>query len=202
MENQDTQDLKERIDLIENMIAEGRRKCEGWGWSFLLWGIAYYVAIAWSTFGGAEKGLIAWPVTMIAAGILTGVLASRIKRRRPSTTLGRSISAIWAVMGAVLFLVLMALGLSGRADLPLIVAIAGAMLAVANGVSSIVVRWKMQFICALVWLATAVGACFTTTNTQIAILSLTAIFFCQIIFGIYAMTLEARRRRQHEMLHA
>ena len=203
MPNETTErDLKERLELIENMIAEGRRKCESWGWAFLLWGIAYYVAIAWSALGSAAWSWIAWPITMIAAGILTGVLASRVKRNQPATNLGRAMSAIWSVMGTVLFLVLMAVGLSGRADLHLIVAIAGGMLAVANGISSIILRWKMQFACALVWLATAVGACFTTTNTQIAVLSLSAIFFCQIVFGIYAMTLDARRRKQHQALHA
>jgi hypothetical protein len=190
------QDLSERFALIENMIAEGRRKCASWGWSFLLWGIAYYVAIAWSVYGGPSRGWIAWPVTMITAGVLTSVLASRLKRSRPSTTLGRAVSAIWGTMGTVLFLVLMALGISGRADLHLIVAIAAAMLAVANGVSSIILRWKMQFVCALVWLATALGACFTTTNMQSAILSLGAIFFCQIVFGVYAMILDMRSNRR------
>jgi hypothetical protein len=98
-------------------------------------------------------------------------------------------------MGTTLFVVLMALGLSGRADLHLIVVIAGAMLAVANGISSLILRWKMQFACGLVWLATAVGACFAS-DTQLAITSLAAIFFCQIVFGIYGMILESRRQGQ------
>src|SRR5215469_15502 len=46
-----TQDLKERLELIESMIAEGRRSNESWGWVFLLWGVAYYVAIGWATWG-------------------------------------------------------------------------------------------------------------------------------------------------------
>jgi hypothetical protein len=195
MENLTTQELKERLDLIENMIAEGRRKCEGWGWTFVLWGVAYYVAIAWSTWSTSTGNWLAWPVTMIAAGILTSVLATRVKRSRPGTTVGRAISAIWGVMGTVLFLVLMALGVSGRVDLHLIVAVAAAMLAVANGACSIILRWKMQFACALVWLGTAIGGCFAT-DTQLAALSLGAIFFCQIVFGVYMMILEARRNRQ------
>ena len=47
-------ELNERLSLIQSMIAEGRRSTESWGWSFLLWGIAYCVATAWSALGVAE----------------------------------------------------------------------------------------------------------------------------------------------------
>src|ERR1700690_672255 len=89
-------ELKERLSLIENMIAEGRRRTESWGWTFILWGVAYYVAIGWSTWGHSS---IAWPVTMIAAALLTGVVGSRTSRNNPETTLGRAMMAIWAGMG-------------------------------------------------------------------------------------------------------
>jgi len=190
MEDQTTNhELKDRLALIESMMAEGRHSTQRWAWNFLLWGVAYYVAIAWSVYG---KSWMAWPVTMIAAAIVTSVAGSRVRRDKPTTLVGRAIGAVWGVMGTVLFVVLVTLGLSGRADLHLIVAIAAAMLAVANGTSSLILRWKMQFACALVWLATAVGACLTT-EVQLAFLSLAAIFFCQIVFGIYGMILESRR---------
>jgi len=44
-------ELAERVKLIEDMLAAGRRKTESWGWTFVLWGVAYYVAIAWATWG-------------------------------------------------------------------------------------------------------------------------------------------------------
>ena len=47
-------ELKDRLNLIETMIAEGRRTTESWGWVFVLWGLAYYVAIAWDIWGGAQ----------------------------------------------------------------------------------------------------------------------------------------------------
>lgn len=190
--------LNDRLTLIEAMIAEGRRSTQQWSWVFLLWGVAYYVAIAWSVWG---RSALAWPVTMIAAALATGIGRSRVRRDHPSTTIGRAMGAIWGVMGTVLFVVLMAVGSSGRAELHTFVVIAGAMLAVANGISGILLRWKMQLACALAWLALTVAACFTT-DAQIAILSLAAIFFCQIVFGVYAMVLEARRRRQQGAVHA
>jgi hypothetical protein len=195
-ENHPHQDIADRLQLIESMIAEGRQSTCRWAWVFLPWGVAYYVAIGWNVWG---KSALAWPVTMIVAAVVTGITASRFRRNQPRSSIGRVIGAVWRVMGTVLFVVLMALGWSGRADLHMIVAIAGAMLAVANGICSIVLRWKMQFVCALVWLTTAVAA-FYTTDMQIAVISLAAIFLCQIVFGIYGIVLESRGGRS--VVHA
>ena len=154
-------DLRERLGLIENMIAEGRRRTESWGWSFVLWGVAYYVAIGWSTWGHSTW---AWPVTMVAASVLTGILASRVTHKGAETTIGRAMAAIWIAMGMSLFVVLFAWSLSGRADLHVFVAIIGGMLGVANMTSAIILKWKMQFACAVVWLGSAVAACFGTVK--------------------------------------
>jgi hypothetical protein len=189
MENQEDLELNERLKLIESMIAEGRRTTEKWAWTFVLWGVAYYIAIAWSAWGRAA---LAWPVTMIATGVLTGVLAGRVRSNRPGTTVGRAIGSVWFAMGISMFVLLMSLSLSGRYDLHIFVAIVSAMLGMANAVSSMILRWKMQFACAVVWLATAVAACFTTDN-QVSVIFLAAIFFCQIVFGIYGMIAESRR---------
>ena len=183
-------ELVERLDLMQRMIDQGRQSTQRWGWTFLTWGVAYYVAIAWSVYG---QTWFAWPVTMIAASIFTGVRASRGKRNQPNTTIGRALSAVWVVTGIALFVVLMSAGMSGRADLHMAVTIAGALLAVANGISSFILRWKLQFVCALAWLATAVSACFTN-DIATEVISLAAIFLCQIVFGAYMMVLESRRR--------
>ena len=189
-ENFPKSELADRLNMIESMIAEGRGSTQRWAWNFLLWGVAYYVAIAWATWG---KSWLAWPVTMTVAAIVTGILSSRIKRGHPGTTIGRALGAVWSVMGTVLFVTLMALSFSGRAETHAFVAFICAMLAMANGISSIILRWKMQFACAVVWLAAGVGACFAS-GLPLVILSLAAIFFCQIVFGIYGMALESRRR--------
>ncbi len=192
------QDLKERLALIETMIAEGRRTTESWGWTFVLWGVAYYVAMAWSTWGHSD---LAWPVTMIAACVLMVVLVARKKRSHPETTLGRAMSAIWTAVGISMFILLFSLALSGRYEPHSFVAIVGAMLGTANATSSLILRWKMQSACAVVWWAAAVVACFGSgTLTTAAFVA--AIFFCQIVFGIYAMISESRRRRHGGAVHA
>ena len=192
MANAEELELKDRLNLIENMIAEGRRTTESWGWTFVLWGLAYYVAIAWGTFGHSN---LAWPVTMIATGVLTGILSSRSARHRPETTIGRAMLAIWLGMGISIFALMLSLGASGRLDVHVSAAIVGAMLGTANCTSSIILKWKTQFACAVVWWAAGIAACFTSDNVT-AVLFLAAIFFCQIVFGIYGMICESRKRSQ------
>ena len=46
-------ELAERLSMMEALIVEGRRRCESWGWTFVLWGIAYLVA-----FFGARGGIL------------------------------------------------------------------------------------------------------------------------------------------------
>lgn len=184
-------ELTERLKLIESMIAEGRRSSESWGWTFVLWGVAYYIATAWAMLGHSN---LAWPVTMIAAGVVSSVIASRMTRGQPETMVGRAIGAVWAAMGISLFIVLISLGMAGRYDTHVFMAIIGMMLATANAASAIILKWKMQFASAAVWLGSAVVACFGTED-QAWIAFLAATFFCQIVFGVYAMICESRRRR-------
>jgi len=190
--NIDDQELKDRLRMIESMLAEGRRTTESWGWTFVLWGVAYYVAILWSALGHSS---LAWPVTMVAASLLTIVLVSRRRRKHPRTSLGRAMGAIWAAMGISIFLLLFSLGLSGRYETHVFLAIVGAMLGMANATSSMILKWKMQFACAVLWWIAAVTACFAS-ETLSDIVFVVAIFFCQIVFGIYGMIGEARKRGQ------
>ncbi len=198
IDNLQPQDMAERLKLIEEMIAEGRCTTEGWAWSFVLWGVAYYAAIAWSNLGHFN---LAWPIVMVAAAVVTVSIGRRAKRNRPGTTVGRALVGVWTSMGIALFVVLMGLSISGRYEAQLYVAIVGAMLAVANGASGIVLKWKMQMACAVVWLGMALAACFLTEG-QAGVLFLAAIFFCQIVFGVYLMILEFRRRSQRGAVHA
>ena len=194
----DGKDLAERVKLIENMMAAGRCSTESWGWSFVLWGVAYYVATAWATWGQSNW---AWPVTMVAAGVITTVMGARVSQGHPATTLGRAVGGVWTAVGTAMFVVLFSLAYSGHSNGHVSVAVAGALLGVANGASAIILKWKMQFVCAVVWLASTVIACFGSDDaTQDAFLG--AIFICQIVFGIYAMILESQRREQNGVAHA
>jgi hypothetical protein len=205
-EQTNEQDLNERLDLISTMIAEGRRTTESWGWTIVLWGVAFYVAIAWSSgvFTGPIWGgrYLAWPVTMIGTFVFVRVLASnrRKEARAPATTIGRAMTSIWTAMGISIFALLLPMGASGRGDQQVYIAVISAMLGMANAASGILLKWKAQFACAVVWwLAGAVSCLGTITQSTLAFLI--AIFLCQIVFGIYAMLMESRRNRR-ETAHA
>jgi hypothetical protein len=204
-EETSTQDLKERLAVIETMIAEGRRSTESWGWVFLLWGAAYCVAIAWATrgrdlsvWGSTHNG--AWPITMLIASVLTLIIGIRKGKGQPATTMTRAIMAAWISAGASMLFLCPALATQGRLDQHAFVALVAAMLGTANGASGIILRWKAQFACAIIWWVTSVAACFGSI-AQLTLTFLAAIFLCQIVFGVYAMLLEARRRRQHGVVH-
>ena len=202
-ENMQNLELQERLSLIESMIAEGRRGTESWAWVYLLWGVAYYVAFAWSVVGQSWLGgsSLAWLVTMTVAALVTVIMKRRKARNHPRTAIGRAIGSIWLTMGISLFVLMFSLDYSGSLNNHVSLAIIGSMLAVANGASGIILRWKMQFACALVWLAAAEVGCFGTEK-QGLIAFLAATFFCQIVFGVYAMICESRRRRQGGVAHA
>ncbi|HEY1649968.1 MAG TPA: hypothetical protein VGF96_18435 [Terracidiphilus sp.] len=187
------QELNDRLCLIENMIAEGRRKCESWGWTFVLWGVAYYIAFFWS---GWTHFAYAWPVTVVIAGLITMAGFWRKGDSAPNTTIGRAIASIWIATGISMFVLFDALGFSGRlTDGQIFIAAASAMLGTANAACSMALKWKVEFGCAIVWWATAVVASFGTPNDS-TIAFLVAIFLCQIVFGTYMMILESRQRRQ------
>ncbi|MDR3738752.1 MAG: hypothetical protein P4L40_06990 [Terracidiphilus sp.] len=191
------QDLETRLQLIESMIAEGRQTTSRWGWVFVLWGVAYYVAILGTS---VIHFAYAWPATMLAAGILTSVLAARKTRGQPSTTMGRAISSIWIAMAVSMFVLFPALGISGRIDQYILISVASAMLGMAYAASAILLRWKVQFVCAVVWWANAAFACFGR-SAQVTAAFLTAIFICLFAFGIYGMIAD-RQVHRREARHA
>jgi hypothetical protein len=193
------QELQDRLNIIESMIAEGRRKTESWGWTFVLWGVAYYVAIAWSTWGHSAW---AWPVTMVTGVVLTLVIGLRQGAKQPQTTLARAITSIWFALGISMVLVFLALGFSGRlTDQHLFLALICAMLGVANGASAMILRWNVQVACAVVWWAAAVITCFGSATESLTVF-LVAIFLCQIVFGIYGMMAKAPGGKARGAVHA
>jgi hypothetical protein len=197
-------DLTERFSLIESMIAEGRKKTESYGWTFVLWGAAYAAAIIfanlgapvaeWTTWGHRT---LAWPVCVGSAFVLMFVfisLAGRKNARQPETTMGRAVFSIWIAMGISMVVLLQALGSSGKLNQQVFVAVVAALLGMTNAASSFILKWRLQFGCALVWWAAAIAACFVTVG-QSTMIFLTAIFLCQIVFGVYCMISEARQMR-------
>ncbi|HXU47710.1 MAG TPA: hypothetical protein VN727_01585 [Candidatus Binatia bacterium] len=193
------QELRDRLQLIETMIAEGRAHTENWGWAFVLWGLVYYAALAWTAWNHSAW---AWPVTVIIGVAVTVIVASSKAADHPMTTLARAVGSIWIALGVSMFPLFFALGMSGRlTDGHLFAAVISAMLGLANGASSILLRWKVQLASAIVWWATAVVECFVS-NAKSTIVFLVAIFLCQILFGVYGMIVGGQQRKPRVPAHA
>ena len=200
-------ELSERLDVIEAMIAAGRRSTERWGWAFVLWGIAYMVAMAWSRFaggstgaGGGSGGTLAWPITMATAAVATVLIAATRGGKAPGTAAGRTVTALWTGIGAGMLVLFFGLGFSGRLEPQVFVAAIGALLGAANASSGMILRWRMQWACGLVWWAVAMLACFGSAAQAWLALAVGAIV-CLILFGAYAMVLDARNARRSRLVH-
>ncbi|MHB1840303.1 MAG: hypothetical protein ACYCPD_11140 [Acidobacteriaceae bacterium] len=186
------QELLTRFELVETMVKEGRRSTEYWGWTFVLWGTAYLIAIGWTY--GSHRSDIAWPVTMIAATVLTIVVASRKKRAKPQTPVSRAIGGIWTAVGSAIFIFCFAVGFSGHFEIHSCIAAVEILLGVANCAVSMILRWRGQFFIALLWWISAVVTCFVSVRLVMPILVFdTLVGF--LGFGLYLMYRERRDRR-------
>lgn len=193
MTEQETQEeLLTRFELVEMMVKEGRRSTEYWGWTFVLWGTAYLIAIGWTY--GSHRPDIAWPVTMIAAVVLTIVVAARKKRAKPQTPVSRAIGGIWTAVGTAIFIFCFAAAISGHAEMHVYIAAIEILLGVAKCAASMTLRWRGQFLIALLWWISAVVTLFVSSQWIMPVLVFdTLIGF--LGFGLYLMYRERRDRR-------
>jgi multisubunit Na+/H+ antiporter MnhB subunit len=191
MEHANRQDMQERFELIEKMMLEARRTTEYWGWNFVLWGTAYLIAIAWAAFGRMPN--LAWPVTMIAAGLATTVIAKRKKQGNPGTVLGRAMMAIWTSMGVALFVFCFATSGTGHWDTYANIAAIESFLGAANMASGILLRWRAQATVGILWWAAAIATCFVTAN-QVGWIFIAITIVGMIGFGLYLMVLESKAK--------
>lgn len=196
-------EIGERIALIESMMRAGRKSTEEWGWNFVLWGIAYLVAVAWSGFLPHDGGaLLAWPVTMIFAVLLTVGIARRRRHGKPRTEKSRALQSIWSAMGFGIFVFAFPVAFSGHWQAQAFMAAIEAMLGIAQVASGSFLRWTTQVLVGVLWWAAAIASCFVS-DAGVAYIFLGATLVCNIGFGIYLMIREGRdKARAGEVQHA
>lgn len=183
MEQPDRTEILNRLRLIEEMMTEGRRTTQRWGWMFLLWGAGPLLAMFWE----ARLPLpdLAWPIVIVACVIVNGaVIRARKRRGEARTTIMRYVGAIWASAGITVLLVSLGAALSGALDLRSLCVALFALAAVAHSTSSLILRWAMQFVAALVWWG-AVLAAFLVPVTGLPILAAAALLLGNVAFGAW-----------------
>ncbi|HEY5054911.1 MAG TPA: hypothetical protein VII58_02050 [Acidobacteriaceae bacterium] len=188
-------DLVARLDLMEAMIAEGREATARCGWIFVLWGIIDLVGIAVQRM--YPQRIWNWPV-VISLGWLLQFAGFSWKRRRGEYSCrpnlkGRSMAAIWGMMGVTLSLYCVT-GIfthhgGGVAYLAAIFMIVG----MAHATSAIILRWRAQGAVAALWWAGGVAVFFLplTRHWPETIFAL-EMLFGMVFFGLYMMFLERR----------
>lgn len=205
--NSERFEASEQLAYIDGMIREGRKTTEYWGWSLVLWGTAYLVAIAWaSTPAAGRSAAWAWPVTMVLASVLTASIAGSKKRGKPMNTRSRALTAVWAVAGLGIFFYAFPTTFAGRyGDGHTFTATIEILLGVAQIANGIILRWRTEIIIGALWWVASLVTTFTHTNLGVAAPFLAATIICFIGFGSYLMIREARDKaalRDGQVAHA
>jgi len=199
-------EASEQLALIESMIREGRKSTSYWGWNFVLWGVAYLVATAGSSFLTSRAAIWAWPVTMTLTGIATAVIARWRNQGEPQTTRSRAITGIWMGCGLGIFVFAFPLVLAGRfGDGHTFMGGIEVLLGAAHIASGATLRWRLQGAVGVLWWTAAVVTETTQYSLYLLIAFLAATMICNIGFGIYLMVLESRdkaRLRAGQVAHA
>ncbi|MFT3913590.1 MAG: hypothetical protein QM704_05645 [Anaeromyxobacteraceae bacterium] len=180
-------ELVGRIELIEKMIADGRRTTWRWGWAFVLWGAGHLAALGWTALAPDQQNL-AWGVTMMGCGVATAVLATVLRRGQPRTQPARGVAAIWNAFVVSLF-VLIALapgaGLSREALVALILLLLGG----ANVASGLMLDLRLQLAVGAGWFVTSLVVARAPTAAGQAAFAAAALLF-EVAFGLWLMAQE------------
>ena len=187
-------DLHDRLQLIESMIQEGRSSSGYWGWTFLLWGVAYLIAIAWTYFLPYPQ--YSWPVTMTATALLFAAMIrwKHTKRPRPESSRSRALAGIWFAVGTAIFLFAFAGAASGHFEFHMYLAGIEILIGTAHASSAFTLRWRPQFLIALVWWISGVASYYVAVAYLLPIM-IVATLIGNIAFGIYLMRLESAGRQ-------
>jgi hypothetical protein len=194
-------ELVQRVALMEAMVAEGRKSTARYGWVFVMWGLIYFVAMAWVVFLPFKDW--AWPVC-IAVGVVVCIVKGRRKRAggNSENQRSRSIEAVWQVFGAGVTLYVIGAIASGHGGQPAYYAAILFFIGLAHGTSARILRWGAQGLVAAIWWGCGIATLFFTTRMEFLVIFLLATFFGMILFGLYAMWLERRRAAALELHHA
>ena len=179
------QELLGRLELIENMVSQGRRTTQYWGWSFVLWGAGQLIALAWAVLSGRPE--IAWPVTMTVCGILTAIGSSRMRKEEGAETIvSRSLGSIWFSCGIALFFLGIVGNGAGVFTLKSFMVVLFALMGIANMAGGTILRWKTQQLLGAIWWAGAVAVMFESERLILwTFIAMT--LAAELLFGIYLM---------------
>jgi hypothetical protein len=196
-------DLVQRVALMEAMIAEGRQCTARFGWCFVLWGVIDICAMGWQYL--QPTSYWAWPVS-IAIGVILQFTGIAVLRRKSGIACGknargRSIQAVWGMMGVTATLYFAAAMAQDKTWQISFFAAMMMFVGMAHGTSALILRWRAQGLVAGCWWVGGIAMFFVPWPYPMGIF-VVEMFFGMILFGLYAMWLERRRAAALELHHA
>ncbi len=187
-------DLMQRVELMEQMIAEGRQATGRYGWVFVLWGVVYFAAMGWVIFLPHKNW--AWVTCILVGYVFNHAIMKRQQHGYggDKSPRSRAIAAVWIAMGLSIWIYAVGAGIGNYLWRPSYVAPILIFIGMANAISAMILRWKVQGAVAAIWYAGGFATFFANQKQSIAIF-LTATFFGMIVFGLYAMMQERERAK-------
>jgi hypothetical protein len=186
------EELLERVALMEAMICEGRRATCRYGWIFVLWGLVDLVGLAWQW--EMPHSMLVWPVVIASGFLIQGLGFARMRRdaRAGKSVQGRSVGAVWSMMGAAVTLYVAGAMIRHLTWQVSYVAAILMMLGMAHAISAMILRWRAQAVVAAVWWAGGVAAYFVRANVLFGLV-VAEMLLGLVAFGMYVMVLEHKR---------
>ena len=186
-------DVSRQLQLVEEMILEGRRTLEHWGWVFVMWGVAHVIAIVWSGLWTSNPG-IPWAILMGGCGLVMMVACIRVgMHSKKSTLMGRAQGAAWASFTISVTILWVGGALTHVFDVENIAvfyAIFFTLIGSAHFTSGLTVKLPVQTMVGILWWIAAALAMFAPSVALWALFGMALIG--EISFGLYLMALERK----------
>ena len=185
-------ELLQRVTLMEQMIAEGRRATGSYAWMFVLWGLVDLGGLGLERLQPGKLWI--WPTVIVTGFVLqfAGMVVVRKSGFPEGTTVkSKSIGAVWGIMGTGVLLYVagaMARGVVFETSyVPAILMMVG----MAHAISARILRWWAQAAAAAVWWIGGLATYFVRGEAEFWLVA-AVMFFGLVVFGMYAMMRERR----------
>jgi hypothetical protein len=187
----DRDELLQRLELMETMIAEGRRATCRHGWIFILWGLVDLIGMGWQSLQPHSRWV--WWICG-GGGLALNVLGVRLRKNGQGQSSGieRSVTAVWRWMGVTMVLYVASVLLTHFGWQYSYLSALLMMLGMAHAISAAILRWRVQALIAAVWWAGGMAILFSNSHKAAQTIFLAEMCLGMIAFGIYA-TIQERR---------
>jgi hypothetical protein len=185
-------DLLQRVALMEQMIAEGRRATTRFGWVFVLWGVVDLVGVGLQTLH--PRSDLVWPITLGLGIVLQVVGIARCKcaaKGCGQSIESRIVKTVWIMMGIATLLYFAGAMLSHLAWQTSYMAGLLMLIGLAHAISAVILRWQAQGVVAGLWWVGGVAMFFVAMHARMEIFT-AEMFFGFVCFGLYAMMLDRK----------